>query len=208
MFSVVLGKAKTAYRKDNTIAKWEQVGWQDEVNLNQISIHNEIKPYVANQVEGLKEWERMKLIKKYVQHGVTFDYFIRDVDGTAHFYCLNSGGDCQLWGANRNGYDRVRDTKTSWYNGYYDQFGNTRLQQFLKDAAQVQWDFFWGKVNHHEGEADINAVGHYFASQAIPATESTEHFFKGRIGELIMFSNQLSDAEVTKIKDKLVEKWK
>ena len=142
----------------------------------------------------------MKLIKKYKDEGVTFDYFIRDVDKGWNFYCLNSGGDCGLWGHNRNGYTSVRDLKTNKYV-------SGELQQFLKNAAQEQWDFFKGKVNQHEGEADINAVGYYFASQAIAKTEPADHFFNGKIGELIMFSEQLSDDQVTKIKDELVEKW-
>ena len=202
VFSVVLGKAKPAYRRANSTTAWVEAKVLDEVNLNQVSIHSDLKTDLETEVDGLKEWERMKLIQKYRKDGVTFDYFIRDVDGTNNFYCLNSWDDCGLWpSSSRNDYTSVRDLKTSMYV-------SGELQQFLKNAAQEQWDFFKDKVNQHEGEADINAVGYYFASQAIAKTEHADHFFNGKIGELIMFSDELSNDEVTQIREKLIEKWK
>ncbi|MED5465305.1 MAG: hypothetical protein VX699_11675, partial [Myxococcota bacterium] len=159
----------------------------------------------------LKQCERKKLINKYTNKGVKFQYLIKDVDGRNDFYCLNSGTDCEETWVEKLSFSMTSTNSRHDYKeiSYYETSSNVMLQTFLKAAAQEQWDYFRDEVDKKEGaDADITYTRYYFGEQEIEATQAENHFFKGRIGELIMFSDELSNDEVTEIRKKLIEKWK
>jgi hypothetical protein len=101
-------------------------------------------------------------------------------------------------------------TKKGWSRKWtaYDR-NDLKLYDFLRGIANSQWTYLRNQIDSYQsGDKDIVWAKWQFAGDTLPASAPLDKYFKGRIGELIMFSNQLSNDQVTKIKNELIEKWK
>jgi hypothetical protein len=212
VFSVVLGKAKTAYRPQIDIpavsAQWP--AWHNNGNedLWNVGIVQDFYDGLHNSVYYLSTVSKKRFANRWKEKFYKFRYLLRDNEGKHHIYCLNSWtekGPCAEW----DELDSV-PTKKGWSRQWtaYDR-NDLKLYDFLRETANIQWTFLREKIDLYEsGDKNIAWARWSFAGDSVDSSGPGVKHFKGRIGELIMFKEQLSIEQVNRVRVKLIDKWR
>jgi hypothetical protein len=178
-------------------------GDYDKFDLFQSEVRREVDALVDDMTNS----QQAALLKHYKENGFSLRAKCYETQGTNNDYCLNMDGVTGGSGCNAS------PKKKTYESGGFSAQGT--LKGWLNKAIMDQWDYFKDWVEDEEGSINIQRLETKITFPPVELVFPTTNYdagshrksFDGDIGELLMFSNDLTESQTQSIIKYLAKKW-